>query len=53
MASRPLVADEEGEWAEYQGRSPITKRQVALLLAPYDIYPVVVHPIRGRERSSA
>ena len=41
-----LIADEEGEWAEYQGRSPITKRQVALLLAPYDIRPLVVHPGR-------
>jgi len=41
-----LIADEEGEWVEYQGRSLITKRQVALLLAPYDIRPVVVHPGR-------
>jgi hypothetical protein len=46
-----MVADEDGEWAEFRGRSPITKRQLAVLLAPYDIRPVVVHP-RKRSTSS-
>jgi len=42
-----LTADGNGEWAEFRGRGPISKRQIAVLLAPYGIHPDVVHP-RGR-----
>ncbi len=41
---RWLVADDDGEWTEFRGRGPISKRQIALLLDPYDIHPVYVHP---------
>jgi putative DNA primase/helicase len=42
-----LTADEDSEWAEFRGRSAITKRQIALLLDPYDLHPAVVFH-RGR-----
>ena len=42
-----LHADPSGEWADFRGRGPITKRQVAVLLEPYGIRPGVIHP-RGR-----
>jgi Protein of unknown function (DUF3631) len=42
---RWLTADEDGEWAEYNGRhGPISKRQIALLLDAYGINPGVIHP---------
>jgi hypothetical protein len=41
---RQLTAEEDSEWAEFRGRGPITKRQIALLLDPYDIHPDLVHP---------
>jgi putative DNA primase/helicase len=41
---RRLTAEENSEWAEFRGRGPITKRQIALLLDPYDIHPDLVHP---------
>jgi hypothetical protein len=34
-----LTADEEGEWANYQNRGPITQWTVARLLKPYGIQP--------------
>jgi putative DNA primase/helicase len=43
-----LTAGQDSEWAEFRGRGPITKRQVALLLDPYDIHPDVIHP-HGRK----
>jgi hypothetical protein len=41
---RWLTADEDGEWTEYNGHSPISKRQIALLLDAYGINPGVIHP---------
>ena len=41
-----LVADADGEWAEFHGRGPITQRQVAALLAWFEIFPVVLHPTK-------
>jgi putative DNA primase/helicase len=41
-----LNANPTGEWCEFRGRGPITQRQVAALLADYEIYPVVVHPTK-------
>jgi putative DNA primase/helicase len=45
---RLLAADADSEWAEFRGRGPITKRQIAVLLDLYDIHPDVVHP-HGRK----
>jgi hypothetical protein len=42
-----LHADPSGEWADFRGKGPITKRQIAVLLEPYGIRPGVIHP-RGR-----
>jgi hypothetical protein len=39
-----LTADSNSEWAEFRGRGPISKRQIAVLLAPYGIHPDVIHP---------
>jgi hypothetical protein len=40
-----LTADPSSEWADYHGRGrPITVREIALLLDPYDIHPNVIHP---------
>src|SRR5262249_38911713 len=41
-----LNTDPTGEWYEFRGRGPITQRQVAALLADYDIAPVVLHPTK-------
>ena len=41
-----LVADADGEWAEFHGRGPITQRQVAALLAGFEIFPAVLHPTK-------
>jgi hypothetical protein len=41
-----LTADRVGPWCEYSDKKPITQRQVAMLLAPYDIHPGVVHPTK-------
>jgi len=41
---RWLTADQDGEWADFRGRGPISQRQIALLLDPYDIHPDVIHP---------
>src|SRR5262245_51293997 len=46
-----LVADPDGEWAEFRGRSPITQRQVAALLSNYEIRPVVLHPTKRAQLS--
>ncbi len=46
-----LNADPDGIWREYRGKSPITQRQVADLLEPYDIRPVVVHPTKRKDLS--
>jgi hypothetical protein len=43
---RRLIADLDAEWCEFRGRSPITQRQVAALLAAYEIRPTVLHPTK-------
>jgi Protein of unknown function (DUF3631) len=48
-----LSADQESEWADFDGRGPITKRQIALLLDPYGIHPDYVHPHGGRKTERA
>jgi len=42
-----LLADPDGEWANYHGRGPITTWQIAKILKLYGIKPGVIHP-RGR-----
>jgi hypothetical protein len=42
---RLLTADPTGEWVDFRGHGrPITQREIALLLDPYDIHPAVVYP---------
>jgi hypothetical protein len=48
QVQRLLTADEDGEWADFRGRGPISKRQIAVLLDAYDIHPDVIHP-HGRK----
>jgi hypothetical protein len=45
---RLLIADPNSEWADFRGHGPISQRQIAVLLDPYDIDPDVVHP-HGRK----
>jgi hypothetical protein len=45
---RLLTADQDSEWADFRGRGPISKRQIAVLLDPYDIHPDYIHP-HGRK----
>jgi hypothetical protein len=45
-----LTADEDSEWADFRGRGPISKRQIAVLLDPYDIHPGLIHPRGKTER---
>jgi putative DNA primase/helicase len=47
-----LAADLGAEWCEFgRGRSPITQRQLAVLLKEYEIAPVVLHPTKRAELS--
>src|SRR5262249_17446509 len=41
-----LTADPDGEGAEFRGRGPLSQRQVAALLAGFEIFPVVLHPTK-------
>jgi putative DNA primase/helicase len=41
-----LAADPDEEWAEFRGHDPISQRQVAALLAGFEIFPVVLHPTK-------
>lgn len=44
-----LTADPTSEWTDFRGHNrPITQREIALLLAGYEIHPQVIHP-RGRK----
>jgi hypothetical protein len=47
-----LTADTDAEWCEFRGHGPITQRQLAVLLDPYDIHPIVIHPIKGTTHSA-
>jgi putative DNA primase/helicase len=44
---RLLTADPISEWADFRGHGPISQRQIAVLLDPFDIHPDVIHP-KGR-----
>ena len=48
LASEAIVAglckDPTAVWVDYNRGGPITQRQVARLLAAYDIHPAVLHP---------
>jgi hypothetical protein len=46
---RLLTANEESEWAAFRNHGPITKRQVAVLLDPYEIHPDYIHPQRRQK----
>ena len=48
---KQLTADPSSEWCSYRGRGKITQWQVAALLRPYDIYPVVLHPTKRSDLS--
>jgi putative DNA primase/helicase len=41
---------EDDEWVDFRGRGPISKRQIAVLLDPYDIHPDYIHPRGKTER---
>lgn len=41
-----LTADRDGPWCEYSHGLPISRRQVAVILAPFDVHPGVVHPTK-------
>jgi hypothetical protein len=43
-----LTADKDSEWVDYRGHGPITQREIALLLDPYEIHPRVIHPSPGK-----
>ena len=45
---RLLIADANSEWADFRGHGPISQRQIAVLLDPYDVHPDVIHP-QGRK----
>ena len=47
---KKLTADPTSEWCEFRGHGPVTQRQVALLLDPFDIHPGVVHPAKSPHR---
>jgi hypothetical protein len=48
---RQLNADKDGEWCEFRGKGPITKRQVAALLGKYDVSPATIHPTKRSAKS--
>jgi putative DNA primase/helicase len=41
-----LAADPSGEWTNFRGKGPISQAQLAALLRPYGIRPVVLHPTK-------
>jgi hypothetical protein len=41
-----LNADREAEWCAFRGRGPISQRQIAVLLADFEIHPDVLHPTK-------
>jgi putative DNA primase/helicase len=47
-----LTQDPDAIWLEYRGKGPITQRQVADLLADYDIYPQRgLHPTKRADKT--
>jgi len=49
--AKELNADPAGFWAGYNRGGPITQRQIADLLDPYDIHPVSLHPTKRKDFS--
>ncbi len=47
-----LLAEPDDEWGEFRGRTPITQRIIAALLAEYEIRPVVLHPTKRASLSA-
>jgi len=46
-----LIADPSNEWIDFRSRGhPISQREIALLLDPYDIHPTYIHHGRKTER---
>jgi hypothetical protein len=46
-----LIADPSNEWIDFRSRGhPISQREIALLLDPYDIHPTYIHRGRKTER---
>ena len=41
-----LAADPDAEWGAFRGRAAITQRELAALLKPYDVRPLVLHPTK-------
>ena len=39
-----LAVDPDAEWGAFRGRAAISQRELAALLKPYDVRPVVLHP---------
>jgi len=46
-----LHADKTAEWCDFRGKGPISEKQIAVLLAPYEIYPDVFHPTKRADDS--
>jgi putative DNA primase/helicase len=47
-----LTRDPDAIWLEYRGKGPITQRQVADLLADYDVYPQRgLHPTKRADKT--
>ena len=47
-----LIADPSNEWIDFRSRGhPISQREIALLLDPYDIHPTYIH--HGRKPNAA
>lgn len=46
-----LAANEDSEWCDFRGHGPITQKQVSTLLEPYDVFPDVIHPVKGSSKS--
>ena len=41
-----LAADPDAEWGAFRGRAVISQRELAALLKPYDVRPIVLHPTK-------
>ena len=46
-----LTADPDSAWCEFNHGGAITQRQVAAVLEPYEIHPIVIHPTRRSSSS--
>ena len=49
---KQLAGDPIAEWCEFgRGRTPITQRQLAVLLKDFEIFPKVIHPTKRADDS--